>query len=190
MGTGRSPPAHRHPAAPTPTLGSERAAWWPSHPRVPTWVLERILGAFVNRGPPPASPWPCRGGWARVSSPESIAVPTTSPGVQLIPGAGAAGVTLLSPVTPPPSEGHGGLQPPRSVPPGAWRPSTALGPPCLSVPRIPPVSPGWHRPCHSSRVAGTPAGPPGPGGSLWGRPRWCRGIPKTSVSMCDVSGQV
>lgn len=169
MGTGRSPPAHRHPAAPTPTLGSERAAWWPSHPRVPTWVLERILGAFVNRGPLPAPPWPCRGGWARVSSPESIAVPTTSPGVQLIPGAGAVGVTLLSPVTPPPSEGHGGLQSPRSVPPGAWRPSTALGPPCLSVcpedpARVPGLAPAvspvtcCRDPCRSPRARGIPLG--------------------------------
>lgn len=176
--------------APTPTLGSGRAAWWPSHPRVPTWLSGWILGGFVNRDPPAAPPWPCRGGWARVSSPESIAVPTTSPGVQLIPGAGAAGVTLLSPVTPPPSEGHGGLQPPRSEHPGALRLDSS-GTPLSVCPEDPAGIPGLAPAmCRSSRVAGTPAGPPGPGGSLWGRPRGCRGIPKASVAVCDVSGQV
>lgn len=113
------------PADPRPLTGTLRAP--NAHPGAgeglpgghgtPSWVSGWIPGAGVNTAPPsPAPPWPCQAGGARVSSPGAAAVPATSPGVQLMPPAGAAGATLLPPVTPPPSEGYGGLQPPRSEP--------------------------------------------------------------------------
>lgn len=114
-GSQRQPwaPAYHRPVtgtlrAPTPTLGLGKGCLVAIASPCPHLSVGVDPRSFCEQGSPPASPWPCRGGWARVSSPESISVPTTSPGVQLIPGAGAAGVTLLSPVAPPPSEGHGG----------------------------------------------------------------------------------
>lgn len=165
--------------APTPALGLGKG-WLvaPVSPRPHPGVGEDPRG-WCEQGSPPAPPWPCQGGWARVSFPGAVAVPATSPGVQLIPGAGAASVTLLPPVAPPPSEGCGGPQPPRSVPPVALRPPRALGPPCRTRPEDPWPYPRAGTGRAARRVLQGPRQvPPSPGDPFGGGPGGAAGSPR------------
>lgn len=167
----------RHPANPTAPPGLGKGARGPSCPH---------LGVGVDPRGPPCTPVALSGlaglGFPPPEAPQS---PRPLPGTANA-ACGGCRCHLLPPVTPP-GEGHGGLQPPRSVPrdpkqlwdpraEGSWpcpRAGTARAPrPVLQGPRQVPPGPG------------DPFGG-GPGGAAGSPRRQRAGV--TSAGRCDVT---